>query len=188
MSVALMILFAASIAGALGMAIYGLRVLVGRWEQPRRSASRMPSVPESSGVRPIQSSLPPQASWSTQQVWIPPTGFVPPRMIAPVGIATPPPMIVPVAELGPVIGGAGRPAPMPRPASVMAVPPGPALSPRPATIPPPPMRPVARGSIPPELALDEMDSESDTSPGVPELPQPEVQRGPRFSVIKSSRR
>src|SRR5205814_1341030 len=36
MSAVLMTLFAVSIAGALGMAFYGLRVLVGRWEQPRR--------------------------------------------------------------------------------------------------------------------------------------------------------
>jgi len=91
MSAVLMTLFAVSIFGALCMAVYGLRVLVGRWEQPRRHEA-LRSVPKLPPLGPLQA-RPPQAA----PVWVPAAGSAPAPMVAPVGIATPPPMMMPVA-------------------------------------------------------------------------------------------
>ena len=89
MSAVLMTLFAVSILGALWMAVYGLRVLVGRWEQPPRyEPGTMPPAPHT--VNAVQP-LPPAAV----PVWVAPSGSAPPPMAAPRGFATPLPMMVP---------------------------------------------------------------------------------------------
>lgn len=181
-----MTVFAVSIIGALGMAVYGLGVLVGRWEQPRRLRRKQLAAPQPPPVRPLQAPplqvhvqvRPPEPP----RVWVPPAGVVPRPMAVPVGMATPLPMTVPV------------------PPPSYARPPTPPAFVRPPTWPasqePPPR--LARGSIPPDLPPDlamelemELEAEPDTDPGVPVdmlRPEPVVQRGARFSVIRSSRR
>jgi hypothetical protein len=192
MSVALMTVFAVSIFGALGMAVYGLGVLIGRWEQPRRLRRKQLAAPPPL-VKPIQA--PPIQAPSIQarapelRIWVSPAGVLPHPMVVPAGMATPPPINVPVPDL--------RPAPSP---------PAPPAFVRPSTRPTRPEIParLARGSIPPDLALEsalaleqelemeqELELEPDTDPGVPVnmlRSEPVVQRGARFSVIRSSRR
>lgn len=198
MSAALMTLFAVSIAGALCMAVYGLRVLLGRWENPRR-----PKVLLS--VAPVNQLQPQPAQ---PQVWVHPTAGAPMPMAPLVGVATPPPLRLPSPEYAPPPPSfvpQALPSPAPVPAS-FAAPRAPTWTPparatslghaaaRPATVratTPDLSQRLARGSIPPDFAGDlELDLEPDTDPGVPEMPEAEarVQRGARFSVIRSSRR
>jgi hypothetical protein len=189
-----MTLFAVSILITLGLAAYGLRVLVSRWEQPRR-----PSVLLS--VQPLAPVPAPQpAPPATPPVWIRPAFGAPAPMAPLMGVATPPPMKVPEAAAAPPPAppSAARP-PHPRPTTR-------ALTPSPAWTPPvPPSRMpsqgaagaginsrglphrLARGSIPPDFTAD---AEPDTDPAVPALvePEPLVTRGSRYSVIRSSRR
>ncbi len=210
MSAALMTLFAVSIVGALGMAVYGLRVLLGRWEKPRR-----PKVLLS--VAPVNQ-LQPQPAPMQPQVWVHPTAGAPMPMAPLAGVATPPPLRLPSPGYAPpppsfVPQALPSPAPVPPsfapPAPSFAAPSAPTWTPparatslghaaaRPAaaratTRPATPER-LARGSIPPDFSGDlelDLEPEPDTDPGVPEMPETEarVQRGARFSVIRSSRR
>jgi hypothetical protein len=102
MTAVLMTLFAVSILGALGMAIYGLRVLVGRWDQPRQHQALL-SVPKLPPLNPLQpqprSQQPQPRPRSKPQppapVWVPPAGSAPAPLVAPVGLATPPPIMLP---------------------------------------------------------------------------------------------
>ncbi len=175
MSAALMTLFAVSIVGALGMAVYGLRVLVGRWEKPRRPKVLL-SVQQHAPVNQLQPQPQPIPT-AAPQVWVHPTTAAPVPMAPLIGVATPPPLRLPVAGFAPP-----PPSYSGYPGYPMAGPGGPELSPR-----------LARGSIPPDYAPEmelELEPEPDTDPGVPEMaePEPRVQRGARFSVIRSSRR
>ncbi|HSJ99648.1 MAG TPA: hypothetical protein VK932_00350 [Kofleriaceae bacterium] len=204
MSAALMTLFAVSIVGALGMAVYGLRVLLGRWETPRRPKVLL-SVAPVNQLQPQPAPIQP----AQPQVWIHPTAGVPMRMAPLAGVATPPPLRLPSPGYAPpppsfIPQALPSPAPVPGPSFA---PPGPTWTPparatspghaaaraptRPAT--PELSQRLARGSIPPDFAGDlelDLEPEPDTDPGVPEMPETEarVQRGARFSVIRSSRR
>ena len=195
MSAVLMTLFAVSILGALGMAVYGLRVLVGRWDQPQRfrqelqlnAVQPMPihqPVPQPMPM-PMAQGLPmPQPIPMPQPVWVPPVSAAPAPMRAPEGLATPPPLLVsppPIAHTPPPSAAPPRPAltwipphraPTPGQVSGTVA----ELSPR-----------LARGSIPPDFTAE---AEPDTDPGIPDLPRPEptVQRGARYSVVRSNRR
>lgn len=163
MPAVLMTLFAVSILGTLGLAAYGLRVLLGRWEQPRRPKVLL-SVPQLAPVNPSQPIRPATPS-------------APPPL--PLSIATRPSSVTPARPSTPVFAPvpAWTPptrAPSPAQPSSRSVPP--ALPTR-----------LARGSIPPDYTAD---LEPDTDPGVLESAEPdaEVMRGERYSVIRSSRR
>jgi hypothetical protein len=84
MSAALMTLFAMSIVGALGMAVYGLRVLLGRWENPRRPRVLL-SVQPTAPMNQLQSQ-PQPAPPARPQVWVHPTTGVPTPMVPLVGV------------------------------------------------------------------------------------------------------
>jgi hypothetical protein len=205
MSAALMTLFAVSIVGALGMAVYGLRVLLGRWETPRRPKVLL-SVQPAAPVNQLQRQ--PQPQPAQPQVWIHPTAGAPMPMVPLAGVATPPPLRLPSPGYAPP-PPSFIPQALPTPAPIPGAPsaPGPTWTPRARATSPghaaarAPTRPatpelsqrLARGSIPPDFAGDleiDLEPEPDTDPGVPEMPEAEarVQRGARFSVIRSSRR
>jgi hypothetical protein len=198
MSAVLMTLFAVSILGALGMAFYGLRVLISRWEQPRRFQG--PSAPEPAVVQQVRPMPAPQQVQPSQQVqppvWVAPAGVAPPPMTALPGLATPPPIVLPPAYSPAAPPSFAAPPVPPRSSRVAPPPPPPPWTP-PHRAPTPgqvsglasePGR-LARGSIPPDFT-DDLDLEPDTDPGIPVIAQPEpvVQRGARFSVVRSSRR
>ena len=208
-----MTLFAVSIFGALSMALYGLRVLVSRWDQPRQSAALRP-VPKLPPLGPLQ----PQVARPTQPppVWVSPAGTapVPAPLVVPVGIATPPPMMMSPAGPSPIFMPPLPPKPVASAAPVFMppLPPQPAPQAAPVFMPPLPRAPspgypaagalaprIARGSIPPDYAGVEapeleLEPEPDTDPGVPleavtaGAAPAVVQRGARFSVVRSSRR
>jgi hypothetical protein len=232
MSAVLMTLFAVSIVGVLGMAGYGLRVLVSRWERPRQHNALLsvPMLPPLNPLQPMRPAPPPGAA----PVWVPPSGSVPMPMVAPVGLATPPPMTLPPAGLPLSPPGFAPPPtfmppqpprraapppppvfmpPQPAPPRIAGTPPASFAPPRPPlrvgprqpspALVPPPRAPspgyqvagtlsprLARGSIPPDFNGAEL--EPDTDPGVPmealTSPEPVVQRGARYSVVRSSRR
>ena len=180
MSAALITLFVVSALGALAMAIYGFRVLVGRWEQPRyREVSRVAPLP------PLQMLPPPPVQ---QVVPAPHWVATPPAPPAPPAPRTPPPT-------PPVLGrmtAAGTPAPV-----LIAPPPAPAFVPVPARPLPPGLHDaprLARGSIPPDVSPDLYELEPDDDDDIefasedPTSRDPIVQRGARFSVIRSTRR
>jgi hypothetical protein len=211
MSAVLMTLFAVSIAGALVMAVYGLRVLVGRWEQPRRLRHKAQlSAPQPTPVQPVPVQVTPLVP---PPVWVSPVAAVPVPLVTPAAFATPPPITLPAAadfEAPP--GSLERFVP-PLPGSY--VPPaasGPSFVPVPTWSPsarapsPSPRAPsprgilpeaprLARGSIPPDFAAEELEQleleanlDPDTDPAIPAGIQPQVTRGARFSVVRSSRR
>jgi hypothetical protein len=170
MSGALITLFAISALGALGMAIYGFRVLLGRWEQPRHR-----QVPQVAPPPPIQVAPPPPA---VQQV-APVAGWV--AMPRPYPAPPPPPPFAPMAT----------PFPLAATPSVAA----PAYVPTPTRPPPAPEAArFARGSIPPDVSPELYDLQPDDDDANefenedPTSRDPIIQRGPRFSVIRSSRR
>jgi hypothetical protein len=163
MPAVLMTLFAVSILGALGLAAYGLRVLLGRWEQPRRpkvlrSVPQLAPVNPSQPIRPVAPSAPPP---------------LPPSVAARSSSVTPARPSTPVFAPAPAWTPPTR-APSPAQPRSGSVPP--ALPPR-----------LARGSIPPDYTAH---LEPDTDPAAPESAEPdaEVMRGDRYSVIRSSRR
>jgi hypothetical protein len=118
------------------------------------------------------------------------------------GLATPPPIMLPAAY-SPAASPSFTPpsftppppiAGTPRPSQVIVRPPvwtPPRRVPTPGQVSGTVAEPsrLARGSIPPDFT-DDLDLESDTDPGVPVVaePEPVVQRGARFSVVRSSRR
>jgi hypothetical protein len=183
MSAVLITVFAVSIVGALGMALYGLRVLIGRWEQPRRlrHEAQRPLPPLHLAPSPVQ-----QAPQAAPPVWVSPTGPAPAPLVAPIGIATPPPLTLPAGGIA-ALAGPPRTWTPPRASTPASAWTPPHRAPSPPPLPEAPR--LARGSIPPDPTFD--DAEADTDPGVPEaLTRPEsvVQRGARFSVIRSTRR
>lgn len=179
MSAVLMTLFAVSILGALGMACYGLRVLVGRWDQPHR----FPPAPLPRPA-PIQPAPPAPQPLAPPPVWVAPMGPAPAPLMIPQGVATPRPLVLPTA-VPPVAHAAPMPPrpPTPRPPTPRAVPGTHAeLAPR-----------FARGSIPPDFS-EELEPDTDPAilaPGLapgPVRSERTVQHGARFSVVRSNRR
>lgn len=226
----LITLFVVSVLGALSMAVYGLGVLVGRWERPQsrghhvahRRTLPMPPVPP--GPAPMTASppgpfatpapwapAPPMASWAppmappAAMAWVAPPPTVPASMMPPPipaspvaptvrlavpvpgPLALPPPPLVPaqrVAPMPPPFAPPHRPSPMPK----STMPPLPArFQPAaPGTLETQaPMR-LARGSIPPEVIVEDDDREDSTP--VETKRDPDVQQGARYSVIRSTRR
>lgn len=221
MSATLITLFAVSLLGALSMAIYGFRVLVGRWEQPRtRQPGRVAPPPPLGPALPAEPPAPVQVAPAYGPVAVPapqPAPLLPPMpgpMATPLPAGTPPqvrtapsPPVPGWAPPPPVHGwapppplaapGPGAPARSgPQPTSAAA----PAFQPRPSRplAPPLPAPPrLARGSIAPEpLDLLDLDLDDEDAKGAIELPpdeppplrEPIIERGARFSIIRSSRR
>jgi hypothetical protein len=164
MSAALVILFAASVLGALGMAVYGFRVLVSRWEQPRRRQVPRVTPPPLHVPPPVQHApVPGWVAWPQPYPAAPrPPTFSP--MATPFPDASHPAMAAPVH-----VPTRTRPPPLPEAVR------------------------LARGSIPPDDApeLDTLQLDDDVNEFESEEPTSRdavIQRGPRFSVIRSSRR
>jgi hypothetical protein len=197
MSAALITLFAVSALGALGMAVYGFRVLISRWEQPRT-----PRLPR---VEPPPPSGPALAAPPPSRHVVPVVGWG--AAVAPRSAPPPPPQFGVMAT--PFPGPAPMQAPQPPPpsSSLQAwAPPPPvaAFLPRSTRPPAPPVHEVprfARGSIPPEVSPELLDAEHDDEDAVEfadedptplSSPEPRsqqiIQRGARFSVIRSTRR
>ncbi len=229
MSAVLMTLFAVSIAGALGMAVYGLRVLVGRWEQPRRLRHKaqlaapqpVPAPPAPAPAPPMPAVTGGSSHGAPPPVWVAPMTAVPAPLLSPAGMATPPPITLPAGGIPPPPPAQRFMPPIPpshaAPAASGPRPAPPAFVPTPSWTPPPrapspaprasspgsyqaaaaPEAPrLARGSIPPDFTAEELELDAaleaaldpDTDPGIPAAVQPQVTRGARFSVVRSSRR
>lgn len=160
MSGALITLFVVSALGALGMAAYGFRVLIGRWEQPRhRHVPRVAPPPPVQQVAPVPG-------------WV--------AMPRPYPAPPPPPTGSPMAT------------PFPPTATPVEAP---AYVPTPTRPPPvPEAARLARGSIPPDISpelyelLPDDDDANEFETEDPTSRDPIIQRGARFSVIRSSRR
>jgi hypothetical protein len=177
MSAVLMLVFAVSVLGALAMAGYGLRVLVGRWDRPVQPPLRAQQPPPQ---RPLQA----------VPIWVPPAGSVPAPMVAPPGLATPLPLMVPaggiplaqLAFMPPLPGGAPvRPAPpaaapplkfMPPQPGVIATAAATAAAPAASAVPPPPP-PAPAAQRMPRLPMTFRPLQPDTlATGTPPPPPP----------------